>query len=161
MSERSRRRFVGRLGLLATVAGVAGCLGGGAGTSDDTTGETPSVESYLSRVKNYDGSPVDRTGRSSVTVTVGARGNGGYLAFSPAAVAITPGTTVVWEWTGKGGQHDVVAEHGAGFESDLVAAAGHTFEHAFEAPGPVLYYCTPHARLGMKGAVLVTAPTTA
>lgn len=161
MTEHSRRQFLGQFGLVTTAAGVAGCLGGGGATSDGTTGETPSVESYLARVKNYDGSPVDRTGRNRVTVTVGARGNGGYLAFSPAAVAITPGTTVVWEWTGKGGQHNVVAEHGAGFESALVAAAGHTFEHAFETSGPVLYYCTPHARLGMKGAVLVTAPTTA
>jgi halocyanin-like protein len=155
MSERSRRQVVGELGLLAAVGGVAGCLGGRRSGAGSTASGTPDVESYLASVKNYDGSPADRTRRDRVTVTVGARGNGGHLAFAPAAVGIDPGTTVVWEWTGKGGQHDVVADHGAGFESDLVAAAGHTFEHAFEAAGPVTYYCTPHARLGMKGAVVV------
>ncbi|ESP90042.1 halocyanin 2 [Candidatus Halobonum tyrrellensis G22] len=31
------------------------------------------------------------------------------MAFDPAAVAVDAGTTVTWEWTGRGGEQDVVA----------------------------------------------------
>jgi halocyanin-like protein len=89
-----------------------------------------------------------------VTVTVGAQGNGGYLAFDPAAVRVSSGTTVTWEWTGQGGSHNVVAEDGS-FESELVAEEGHTFSHTFEESGAYRYYCQPHETLGMNGAVVV------
>jgi halocyanin-like protein len=67
---------------------------------------------------------------------------------------VSPGTTVVWTWTGAGGSHNVVAEDGS-FESDLVVAEGHAFSHTFEEPGTVRYVCTPHRALGMKGVVVV------
>ena len=61
---------------------------------------------------------------------------------------------MVWEWTGEGGTHNVVAEDGP-FESETVDGDGHTFEHTFDAVGTYRYVCTPHRSLGMKGAVVV------
>jgi halocyanin-like protein len=97
----------------------------------------------------------DATGQDEVTITVGAQGNGGNFGFDPAAVQVDPGTTVVWEWNGEGGQHNVVAEEGGEFESELVAEAGFTFEQTLDSEGVVKYFCQPHRALGMKGVVVV------
>jgi len=104
-------------------------------------------------VGNYDG-VTDETGSSEVTVSVGAEGNGGNFAFAPSAVRVSTGTTVVWEWTGQGAQHNVAAED-ADFESELSQEEGFTFEHTFEESGTYRYVCTPHRSLGMKGVVVV------
>jgi len=101
-------------------------------------------------VSNYDGT-VDMRDADEVTVNVGA--NDG-LSFGPAAVAVSSGTTVVWEWTGQGGDHNVSATDGE-FESDTAGEEGHTFEHTFEEAGTYTYVCTPHEAVGMKGAVYV------
>jgi len=100
------------------------------------------------------GRVVDRTGTETVTVTVGAAGNGGAFGFGPPVVRIDPGATVRWEWTGDGGSHNVVASSGA-YESELYGEQGATFEHAFESPGVSRYYCSPHESIGMVGAVVV------
>ncbi|MFB6141722.1 MAG: halocyanin domain-containing protein [Halorientalis sp.] len=131
---------------------VVGGDGGGGGTATPVPAE---YGDWFSNVGNYDGTTVDRRGQDSVTVTVGAQGNGGAFAFAPPAVRISPGTEVVWEWTGDGGQHNVVAEEGADFESQLTAEAGFTFSRTFEEPGVITYFCRPHRTLGMKGALVV------
>ncbi|WP_435064816.1 halocyanin domain-containing protein [Halobaculum sp. EA56] len=151
-------RPVGRRRLLAAAgaglaAALAGCSGGGSGDdggSNGTGGSEP-YDGYLSGAAGFDGSVADRTGREEVSVAVGA-GDG--FAFDPAAVRVSPGTTVVWEWTGAGSRHNVVAEDGA-FESEYYAAEGATFPHEFEDPGVTKYYCTPHRNLGMKGVIEV------
>ncbi|MEF8880908.1 MAG: halocyanin domain-containing protein [Halapricum sp.] len=107
---------------------------------------------WFDDVGNFEGT-VDRTGQERVTVKVGSEGNNGVLAFDPPAVRVDPGTTVVWEWTGVGGAHNVVAEDGR-FESELTGDADHTFERAVES-GLIKYYCLPHKEMGMKGAVVV------
>jgi halocyanin-like protein len=111
------------------------------------------VDEYLSDVENYDG-VTDETGSDEVTVQVGAEGNGGNFAFEPAAVQVSPGTDVVWEWTGEGGGHNVVHEDGE-FGSELQEEEGATFTYTFEEAGNFLYYCEPHRGVGMKGAVIV------
>jgi halocyanin-like protein len=111
------------------------------------------VEEFLSDASNYD-SPVDETGSDQVTVQVGAEGNDGNFAFEPAAVRVSSGTEVVWEWTGQGGGHNVVHEDGA-FESEITDEEGFTFSHTFEEAGNFLYFCEPHRSVGMKGAVIV------
>jgi halocyanin-like protein len=170
-SERcTRRSVVLSTGTLALTA-LAGCSGssggsggdgsesdGGGGTgpeteSDDGGGSTANFDGWMEDVGNYDG-VVDETGSDGVTVAVGAEGNGGAYAFDPAAVRVSSGTTVVWEWTGQGSQHNVVAE-GGGFESEYAAEEGFTFEHTFSESGTYKYVCTPHRTLGMKGAVVV------
>lgn len=100
------------------------------------------------------GSVVDETGRSEVTVTVGAEGNGGGFGFGPPVVRVDPGTTVTWEWNGAGGSHNVVARDDA-FESPMQGDQGDTFSHAFDSAGVTGYYCAPHRAMGMKGAVVV------
>jgi halocyanin-like protein len=126
--------------------------GGSAGGSggEDGGGSVPAAtEEWLAAAPNYDGTVVDRTGEDRVPVVVGA-GNG--LVFDPPLVRVSTGTTVVWEWTGQGGQHNVREVDGA-FESELASTAGFTFERTFDAPGVVRYLCVPHEALGMKGAV--------
>ncbi|MBP1921108.1 halocyanin-like protein [Halorubrum alkaliphilum] len=132
MVERSRRAVVASAGALSLL-GLAGC----AGLGDDG---------------NDFGDAVDRTGEDTIDVTVGAD-NG--LSYDPANVVIDVGTTVVWEWTGRGGGHDVVEVDDEVFASDLVDEAGHTFEHTFEEPGEYEYVCTPHQTQGMNGRVEV------
>jgi halocyanin-like protein len=151
MDERTgpvRRRWLLRFGALLGTTAVAGCTGGGGSGSGSSE---PSYDGWFDDVPNYDGSTVDRTDADTVTVAVGA-GNG--LIFDPPAVRVTTGTTVVWEWTGKGGQHNVQERDGA-FESELASAEGTTFERTFDESGVVLYFCLPHEAVGMKGAVAV------
>jgi halocyanin-like protein len=129
---------------------------GGSMTTESGSMEVPQeVSDYLSDTSNFDGSLEDMTGQDSVTVEVGAEGNNGNFAYAPAAIVVDSGTTVTWEWTGQGGQHNVVAESGGDFESELVGQEGTTFEQTFDSTGVVTYFCTPHKSLGMKGAVIV------
>ncbi|GAB7008247.1 halocyanin domain-containing protein [Halorubrum trueperi] len=174
-----RRTFVKSTAALGVATALAGCGGGSGDDGSDGSdgsdggsggdgsdggsggdGSDGSDQEFLSEEPNYDGwfegvgnyeATVDMTDADEVTVEVGA-GNG--LSFGPAAVAISSGTTVVWEWTGEGGDHNVSASEGE-FESETVGEAGHTFEHAFEESGTYTYVCTPHEATGMKGAVHV------
>ena len=97
-----------------------------------------------------------------MTVTVGGEANNGW-SFAPPAIHVDNGTEVVWEWSGEGGAHNVVAEEGADFSSGSpVAEAGTTYSHTFESDGIVTYFCEPHLSVGMKAAVVVGTdyPTT-
>jgi halocyanin-like protein len=176
MSHRCSRRAAVRSACVAFVGGVAGCLGDGSdeGGTDQpattteataattqattapatTTASQPTVEEVLADTSNFDG-VVDRTGSDAVGVDVGVEANGAFFGFGPAAVRVDQGTTITWTWTGQGSTHNVVARHGAEFESEQTSEAGHTFEHVFEEPGTVLYVCEPHEGVGMKGAVVV------
>ncbi|AUG47738.1 halocyanin [Haloarcula taiwanensis] len=119
-------------------------------------GDVPSsVSSYLSDTSNFDGSVTDATGQDTVTVEVGASGNNGNFAYAPAAVEISTGTTVQWEWTGKGAAHNVVAEDETFNSGSSESGTGVKFEYTFEETGVYNYYCTPHKALGMKGSVIV------
>lgn len=140
---------MGRRTLLAATAGVAA-----AAAAPGVAAQSDAVEEHLSGVDNYDGVE-DHTGADEVTVDVGAGENG--LRFAPPAIRISPGTTVAWEWTGEGGEHNVAEVDGA-FASEQTDEAGHTFERTFEEPGEVRYVCDPHAAAGMRGAVVVAPP---
>ncbi|MGB9960746.1 halocyanin domain-containing protein (plasmid) [Halobacterium sp. MBLA0001] len=149
----NRRQFLKTAAVL-TAGGVA------VGSAQPVAAQQePDLTSWFSDVSNYEGI-VDERGNAGVTVKVGAEGNGGGFAFSPPAVRIDPGTTVVWEWTGDGGSHNVVAEDGA-YESEMTGTAGATFEHTFDAEGVSTYACVPHKAMGMKGAVIVGDVTVA
>lgn len=158
-----RRTVLKLTGAVATTAALAGCSGDGGGAEDAATtaadgagsggGGATDFGGWFDGVGNFDG-VVDRTGSEEVTVKVGTRANGAAYGFGPAAVKVSPGTTVVWKWTGDGGSHNVVAK-GGGFESKYHASAGATFEHAFESTGTYEYYCLPHKPMGMKGAIVV------
>ena len=164
----SRRRYLAGTGAALTIGTLAGCSGGGDGSDGSDGGDgsggggnavedVPSeIDEYLSDARMYDGTIMDFTGQDEVTVQVGA-GDIGY-AFSPAAIRIDSSTTVVWEWTGEGGAHNVesVEESESDFSSgDAVAEEGETFEQSFDNTGIQLYRCTPHQANGMLGAIEV------
>ena len=151
LSPFGRRRFLHVAGGLAITGFLAGCTDNGNG--GNPTGESDSgsgnVEEYLSKTDNYDG-VVDKTLTDTVTVEVGPDSN--ERVFAPAAIRISPGTTVSWEWIGSG-YHNVVAEDDSFDSGDPEKKA--TFEHTFDATGTTLYYCQPHKSAEMKGAVIV------
>jgi len=137
--------------------GMAGAIivgsGGGGGASPEAQ-----VDEFLTEMEAnlYEGEVEDLTGQDEVTIEVGA---GGGLAFDPPAAQIDPGTTVIWEWTGEGGNHNVVpvedsplSEFG---DTETYSEAGTTVEHTFEEAGIGLYVCQPHETVGMAGAIIV------
>ncbi|XVH31711.1 halocyanin domain-containing protein [Haloferacaceae archaeon DSL9] len=151
----SQRPSMRRRQLLCATAGAAAAATVSTATTVPVAAQEDGYGDWFSDVPNYEGT-YDYTGREEVTVAVGAGENG--LVFEPAAILVDPGTTVVWEWTGEGGAHNVVDEGGA-FESELLEAEGETFsvtfEDQFEDEGIYRYYCEPHLGSGMKGAVAV------
>lgn len=152
-----RREFIRTASGLAagTAAGAAAASGASPAVAQ---AEEPDWPSFVEEAPNFGTS--DQRGESEVTVQVGA-GDG--FQFEPSAIWIDPGTTVIWEWTGEGGQHNVVTEadastEGAELSAPLQEAAGATYEHTFgeDADGSITaYYCEPHIGLDMKGGVAV------
>lgn len=163
-SHIGRRAFLRAVGA-STVASVAASTPAAAqenGTesgSDRESGAGDAGAADGTIEKSWFDGVVDETGKDSVTVAVGADGNGGSFAFEPAAVRVDPGTTVVWKWTGEGGGHNVASDDGS-FESEIVSDRGHRFEHAFESERVTPYVCVPHQSMGMRGAVLVGSEAT-
>ncbi len=152
------RRSVLRAAGVLSMGALAGCTGGnGGGGGGEPEYETVSEEEepdyggWFDATGNYAGTAEFR-GESEVTVTVGAGRRG--RSVSPAAIMVDPGTTVVWEWTGAGGGHNVVAENGT-YESPIEVEEGYTFKRTFEESGTSLYTCIPHDAQGMRGAVAV------
>jgi halocyanin-like protein len=146
-----RRTFL-KTAAAVSVAGplLAGCTGTGSSNGDDSAS---TFDGWFDNTANYDG-VADKTDTSEVIVMVGAESDNGPYVFAPPAIRVGIGTTVTWEWTGKGGAHNVVAQDGT-FESKLSAKKGHTFEHTFDTSGTYKYYCLPHKSMGMKGVVVV------
>ncbi len=177
MSELDRRTIVKALGMSIPLGGLVSpsvfAQDDENGTEsddngDDTdNGDEPDYGEWFDDVDNYEETE-DELDEDEVTVEVGAGDDG--FEFDPPAIRISEGTTVVWEWTGEGGQHDVVHDPEAEddediedasdadepeFESELTDEDGHTFEHEFDEAGTYLYVCTPHQTVGMRGAVVV------
>lgn len=144
-----RRQFVATVGASGAMA-LSGCLGG--------NGETPvepEVGEWFGNTDNFDGFE-DYTDSEEVTVAVGAGPQG--WQFEPPAIGISPGTTVVFEWTGAGGSHNVEAEDGDWSNpGGTIDEAGHTWERTFDSAGTHRYKCWPHEDIGMKGAIFVDA----
>lgn len=173
MAELDRRGFVAASTVVVT-GGLAGCIGDdGDGTDETATGtETDGdggefteneqrVVDFLTSdpaTDNFEDSFDDALDEGSVTVKVGAEGNGGNFAFDPPAVRVSTGTTVTWEWTGKGGAHNVSSASDSDVEfrsGDAVDSAEETYEKPFDAAGAALYHCEPHQSVGMKGGIVV------
>jgi halocyanin-like protein len=163
----STRRAVLRGVGVATAVGVAGCAGGGDGGVSGS--DYPAMDEWLTETEvgaatdGYDGRVTDRTGSDTVTVAVGAEGNGGYFVFDPPALLVSSGTTVEFSWTGRGNPHNVEAEPAEQIgESDYEFSSGEAeggegvkFTQTMDRAGVALYHCEPHLSLGMKGGIAV------
>lgn len=139
-------------GATAATAAVAG-----AATPASAQEAVPDFGPYLDDARLYDDDVTDMRGEEEVTVAVGAGDDG--VAFDPPTIWIDPETTVVWEWTGEGGGHNVMPEEGpAGFEHpDIISDPGAHYEYTFteEDAGITTYKCEPHEPQGMKGGIAV------
>ena len=143
--------------LLRTAAGASAAAGAATATAGTAAAQSEMAD-FGSHLQGVDGGTEDLRGQSEVTVQVGASGNGGNLAFAPAGIWVDPGTTVIWEWTGEGGDHNVETVDGpASLGSETVSEAGFTYEFEFteDHAGITNYRCSPHESLGMLGAVAV------
>ncbi|SFS06232.1 halocyanin domain-containing protein [Halomicrobium zhouii] len=167
------------LSTAAALTATAGCVSSGTTRSPDTaendatqtstTEPSPDaseqsetdLDAWLADANGYDGTIPGAGLDDSVSIWVGddVTGDGNHLAFGPPAVKVTPGTTVYWEWTGHGGEHNVVSVDGA-FESGepFEGNTGTIFEHTFDETGTYRYVCEAHEDEGMKGAVVVATP---
>lgn len=120
-----------------------------------------------------------RAEAATTNVNVGQQ-NGGSLGstqFNAAAIAITTGDTVHWQWFN--GNHTVFSydESSPGVPQwktpGVLTMSGDTFDHVFNTAGTYTYYCSVHgfrdaaspanidayiAAGGMAGKIVVTAP---
>ena len=131
--------------------------GGDGGGSGGGGKEVPVFGSYVSSANLYsEENTQDARGQDEVSVAVGA--DDGY-AFDPATIWVSPGTTIVWEWTGEGGAHNVKPNEGpAGFDSGGAEEGSditYEYEVTEEDAGITAYKCVPHEGQGMKGGVAV------
>lgn len=155
------RRTIVKTSMMAVVGGsLAGCAGSSnsdpsssGGGNGANSGPKENFDGWMEDVPNYDG-VMDLTDQGEVTVETGTQTGAGPYGFGPAAIRVSTGTNVVWEWTGEGSPHNVV-DDGGSFESDLLSEDGATFEHEFANEGTFKYYCAPHKSMGMKGVVVV------
>ncbi|WP_181686171.1 halocyanin domain-containing protein [Halorhabdus salina] len=150
-----RRDFLRSAGTVAGGTAAAGAAGSAAAQEGESGGGgQPDYGGWLSDTSNFS-TTEDFRGQEEVTVEVGVEGNGNDWAFGPPAIHVDSGTTVVWEWTGRGGGHNVVGENDDYSSGPSTGEAGTTFKQTFEAAGIHKYYCDPHLSVGMKGAVVV------
>lgn len=143
-------------GATAAVASSAAATGTVAGQEEGGGGGGEVRPEWPSGVENGNlGTYTDARGQDEVTIDVGA-GDG--LAFGPTKVWVDPGTTITWEWTGNGGDHNVETVEGpADFQSEIVGEEGYTFsvELTEENAGIIHYQCQPHATVGMHAGIAV------
>jgi halocyanin-like protein len=141
-----RRRF---LAVAATgTALAAGCVGDtGSGGIDESL-----FDDYLGDIPEYEG-PVDRRNEDEVTIQVGAMEGADYLRFDPMGVVVTSGTTILWEWTGNGGEHYVVSRRDTTNRSERTAEEGYTWEVNYNRTGTTRYVCATHEDQQMLAAI--------
>jgi len=113
------------------------------------------VDKWVVHSSNFDGEITDRTDADSASITVGAEGNGGSLAFAPVVLRITPDTNVTWEWSDQAGPANVSFKNADIKSGGPTPDPETTFEHTFEETGIYRYSSLPHESLGMRGAIIV------
>ncbi|MGA9118188.1 MAG: plastocyanin/azurin family copper-binding protein [Bacteroidota bacterium] len=90
-------------------------------------------------------SPTPATTQSDVVTMSG-------MAFSPATITVTAGTTVTWKNT-DGIAHTSTSDTGVWDTGNM--AAGNVTTTTFNTPGTFPYHCIYHASMGMRGTVVV------
>lgn len=131
----------------------------GGGDGDSTSYIQPAPETVdqwlLDQNPFYDGNMV--VGIPYVGVGAGENDTG----FDPAAVEISTGTEITWEWASGAKPHTVESIAQAGTEQptfdsgEPVEGNNHTFRYTFEQAGIYRYVCGPHRQQTGRGAVVV------
>jgi plastocyanin len=127
--------------VVGAACGSSGSNASGSSASDSTTSVTVAKDA---------GTP------NQVTIKL--------IAYRPAALTVSAGTTVTWKQTDPGfhtitsgtvaqGSSGVTPQPNGKFASGQVAT-GKTFSHAFSAPGTYPYFCEIHPAT-MRGTITV------
>lgn len=157
------RRQALRSTALTGLAVTAGCVS--TGNPGESSGDTESTEltppgslqDWLADANGYDGDAHRYGPGSQPDIHVGESVDG-EMAFAPPVIEVPPMTIVHWEWTGHGGQHNVVALDGTFDSGRTNAQHGTCYRYLFEETGEYPYVSEPRADEGMKGAVIVKEP---
>src|SRR5690606_31711653 len=91
-----------------------------------------------------------RAARSRTTRPASVRATIRNLAYAPARIEITVGTTITWRNEDQV-DHSVTAVDGS-WDSGIIRP-GATYQRTFTRPGTYEFFCTPHPF--MKGTVIV------
>jgi plastocyanin len=74
------------------------------------------------------------------------------MAFSPATITVSAGTTVTWK-NNDGYAHTATSDTGVWDSGNIVGGASASYK--FTTAGTYPYNCTYHVAMGMKGTVIV------
>ena len=74
------------------------------------------------------------------------------MAFAPATITVSAGTTVTWR-NDDGYVHTATSDTGVWDTGNVDGGGSASFK--FNSPGTFPYHCTFHASMGMKGTVIV------
>lgn len=77
-------------------------------------------------------------------------------SFSPNAITVPAGTTVVWTWSSGAAGHNVAPEGTVPTRSGGLVSAPATYSFRFDTPGTYRYYCEAHGAPGFAMAGTVT-----
>jgi plastocyanin len=121
-----------------------------------TAGAAEGPITIVATAEGLTGSPLTFTA-TATTAPIIANVTVANNSFTPAALTVSAGTTVVWTWQASATNHNVhpvAAEPtGSGNPTD----GPHTYQYKFNTPGTFIYYCEVHGSPtgGMRGTITV------
>lgn len=162
------------LALLASVAIVGACGGGGEAKKNDTTAATPAPSTPAPATPAPAAGGVAKVPATGQTVTIKMIGDDKGYRFDPANVTIKTGDAVKFVMV-SGGPHNVSfdpatvpadskAQLDANMDSKLSELSSPNMMNPNEEyvisfggvkPGKYDFHCTPHLAMGMKGTITV------
>jgi plastocyanin len=121
-----------------------------------TAGGTAGPITIVAAAEDLTGSPQTFSATASeapATAAVTVANN----SFTPAALTVATGTTVVWTWAANATTHTVTPAASEPTGSGPPASAPKTYQFTFNNPGTFVYYCTVHGSptAGMRGTITV------
>lgn len=128
----------------------------GASAVTVTLGGTAGPITITATAGSLTGSPLTFTATATTaptTAAVSVINN----SFSPSAITVAAGTTVVWTWSNAARQHNVVPVGTVPTRSGNLVDGPATYQFRFDTPGTYGYYCELHGApgSGMAGTVTV------
>jgi plastocyanin len=119
-----------------------------------TLGGTAGRITITATAGSLTGSPLTFTATATTaptTAAVSVTNN----SFSPSAITVAAGTTVVWTWSAAAIQHNVAPVGTVPTRSGSPVNGPATYQFRFDTPGTYSYFCEVHGGLGMTGTVTV------